>query len=227
MFFIPERDLSKGCRMELIKEITKKAKKYFVDACPSHDWSHIERVYDLCIRIGKIEKADLRVLKLAALLHDIGRGKENSNPNQDHAKIGAKIAEELLRKYKINEKIIEGVIHCIISHRYRSRGNDRPKTKEAQILFDADKLDCIGAIGVARAYSWVGSKKISIYSDKDYLGTGYEKNHSPVTEFLFKLSKVKDILFTKTGKEIAKQRHKFMESFFKQLKQEIIRHNTE
>lgn len=205
---------------KVIEQIRKEAKGYFKDSCPSHDWTHIERVYNLCMLIGKKEGADIYVLQLAALLHDVGRKKENEDPeNLDHAKISEEIAHEILNKYKINGKIAEQVLHCISLHRFRN--NNKPETLEAKVLFDADKLDCIGAIGIARAYAWTGRQGIQIYSDKKYLGTGYEKEHSPVTEFIYKLSKVKDKLFTQTAREIAEPRHDFMERFFNQLKQEI------
>ncbi|MBU4086934.1 MAG: HD domain-containing protein [Nanoarchaeota archaeon] len=205
---------------ETVQQIREEAKKYFEEACPSHDWSHVERVYDLCNIIGEKEKAEMFILKLAALLHDIGRKKEMENPIElDHAIISAELALGILKKHNIDEESINKVIHCISSHRFRKE--IKPETKEARILFDADKLDSIGAIGVARAYAWAGNKSIKIYSDKNYLGDGYEKEHSPLTEFLYKLSKVKDSLFTETARKIAEQRHQFMASFFTQLKQEI------
>ncbi len=196
------------------------AKDYFKDACPSHDWTHTERVYDLCVYIGQKENANLFVLQLAALLHDLGRQKEMENPEElDHAKISAEIASKILLKYKVNSEISKQVLHCISTHRFRN--NEKPETLEAKILFDADKLDCIGAIGVARAYAWAGKQGIKLYSDKDYLGTGYELNHSPVTEFKYKLKEVKDKLFTETARRIAEKRHNFMEEFFIQLNSEL------
>ena len=204
---------------EIIEKIKQEAKTYFEDACPSHDWSHVERVYNLALKITRIEKADLFIVQLATLLHDIGRKQEMQNPELDHAQISTKLAEQILKKYQIEKGIIEQVLHCISSHRFRN--NRKPETTEAKILFDADKLDCIGAIGIARAYAWAGKQGIKLYSDKNYLGTGYEKEHSPVTEFLYKLSKVKDQMQTETGKQLAEERHKFTSEYFDRLKQEI------
>jgi len=205
---------------EIIEQIKKEAKDYFQNACPSHDWTHIERVYSLCNYIGKKENANLYVLQLAALLHDTGREREKENPKElNHAQISEKIASELLKKYNINEKTAEQVLHCISTHRFRN--NEIPKTLEAKILFDADKLDSIGAIGIARAYAFAGNKGLKLYSDKDNLGTGYEKHHSPVTEFKYKLQKVKNKLFTGTARKIVEQRHEFMEKFFEQLNNEV------
>lgn len=203
-----------------ICKIRKEARRYFQGACPSHDWSHVERVYNLCEYIGEKENANLYVLQLAALLHDLGRDSEMENPEAlDHAKISAEIASGILIEYNIDEDVTENVLHCISTHRFRK--NQKPRTLEAKILFDADKLDCIGAIGVARAYAWAGKQGTKLYSNKSYLGTGYEKQHSPVTEFAFKLQKVKDRLFTETSRRIAEQRHLFMKMFFEQLKSEL------
>jgi len=205
---------------EIIEQIRKEAEVYFKNSCPSHDWTHVERVYNLCMKIGEEEKADLFVLQLAALLHDIGRDEETKNPsNLNHAEISKNKARTILDRYNIDKITKEKVLSAIETHRFR--GNKIPATQEAKILFDADKLDCIGAIGIARAYSWAGNKKIKLYSDKDYLGTGYEEEHSPVTEFRFKLKKIKKTLFTTSAKKIAEKRHNFMVSFFEELNKEV------
>jgi len=205
---------------EIIEQIKEEAKRYFKGACPSHDWSHVERVYSLCMKIGKEEGADLFVLQLAALLHDIGRKKESENSeNVDHAEISRELASQILEKYELNGKIAEQILHCISAHRFRN--NQNPETLEAKILFDADKLDCIGAIGIARAYAWAGRQGSRLYSDKDFLGTDHKKEHTPVTEFLFKLSKIKNSLQTETAKKIAEERHKYTLDYFQRLKKEI------
>ncbi len=205
---------------KIIKQIEIEAKKYFEDLPPSHDWGHVERVYKLALEIGKEEDANLVVLSLAALLHDIGRKEEfMENGKICHAERSKKIAKGILERYKVDKEIIQKVLHCIETHRFRK--NLIPESREAKVLFDADKLDSIGAIGVARAYAWVGEQRISLYSNKDFLGTGYEKEHSPITEFNYKLSKVKDRLFTETAKKIAEERHNFMINFFNEIKKEL------
>jgi len=205
---------------QIISKIRDRAKEYFKEECPSHDWTHTERVYDLCMRIGKKEGADLEILKIASLLHDVGRKKEKEDPNKlDHAKISSEIASEILDEYKINNEKKFSIINCILKHRFRT--GEEPNTIEARILFDADKLDSIGAIGIARAYAFVGSKGLKLYSNKNKLGTGYEKERSGLTEFKYKLQKVKDRIFTETAKKIAEERHNFMEYFFEQLNSEV------
>jgi len=205
----------------MIKEIMKEAKRYFINAPPTHDWSHVMRVYNLCMRIGKEENADLEVLKIAALLHDIAREKETSDNLFCHAKEGAIIARGILKKYCYNK--IDEVCHCIETHRFRS--NNPPISKEAKILYDADKLDAIGAIGVCRAYSFAGENKQRLYSEIPYDCSAMQPvshdTHTPVIEFAIKLSKIKEKLLTKTGKKLAEERHEFMVNFFKRLDEEV------
>ena len=121
----------------------------------SHDWYHTKRVYDLCMKIGKVEGADLDILGAAAYLHDIGR------PFQDmakgkicHAEKGAELACEILSEIDIPEEYKKNIIHSIRAHRFR--GENRPETLEARVLFDADKLDSIGAVGIGRAFLFAG-----------------------------------------------------------------------
>jgi len=215
-----EVTLGKHKMEEIINEVKKEAKEYFKEACPSHDWNHIERVYNLALKIAKKENADLFIVKLAALLHDIGIKQEDEfNKTEYHSAISIKIAQMILHKYKISHEIMDKVLSCISTHKFR---NDKvKKTIEAKVLFDADKLDCIGAIGVARAYTWAGERKIKLYSEKTFFETNYEKKHSPIIEFSFKLTKIKDEMQTKTGKKIATSRHKYTIKYFKELKREI------
>ncbi len=205
---------------EIIEQIREEAKRYFVGMPLSHDWTHVERVYNLALKIAEKENANLFIVKLASLLHDIGRKEEmESRGEKDHTEVSLRLASEILERYQLNGQVAEEVLECISCHRFRN--NEEPESLEAKVLFDADKLDCIGAIGVARAYAWAGEQNIILYSDKDFLGTGYEEEHSPMTEFTFKLSKVKDRMQTQTGRKMAQKRHKYISSFFKRLKQEI------
>lgn len=211
---------------EIIKKIEVRAKKYFAGASGCHDWTHVERVYNLAINIGKKEGADLDILALASLLHDVGRKEEMKSKGRFcHAVKGSEIAREILSKYKIDEEIIDQVCHCIISHRYRNEYE--PKTIEAKVLFDADKLDGIGAIGVARDFLFAGYLKNALYTgkEKELIKLGKDCAYTPddtaIMEYEFKLKKVKDKITTKTGKKIAKERHDFMVLFFKRFWQEV------
>lgn len=214
-------------KMDLIKEIEREAKIYFVNARPTHDWSHIERVRGLSERIGVKEDADMFIVRLAVLLHDSGRGLEDkSNGKFCHAEESEKIAREILTKYDLEKNIIDDVCYAISVHRFR-KSNSTPKTIESKVLYDSDKLDSIGAIGVVRAYSFSGENGFRLYSDfeepieKKGIGTGYEKDHTVVREFLGKLMKVKDKMLTAEGKRIAESRHSFIVGFFDRLKKEV------
>lgn len=118
----------------------------------------------MCLELVKeYPDADLEVIKYAAILHDIGGQKEikDKSGRTDHALIGAEMAGFILRDFGLTDEKIKHVQECIISHRFKTE--NQPKTIEAKILFDADKLDAIGAIGAARAFVWVGNNNAKIY----------------------------------------------------------------
>jgi uncharacterized protein len=203
------------------EKIKKEAKGYFRHARGSHDWDHTERVFLLCLRIGQKEKANLQVLKLAAILHDIGRAEEDrSNGRICHGRKGAELAREILARHGLEERISNQIVHCIETHRFR--GKRAPQSLEARILFDADKLDSIGAVGIGRAFLFAGEIGARLHNSKiDVRRTSpYTKNDTAYREFLVKLAKVKDRMFTGEGQRIARERHKFMVGFFDRLNRE-------
>jgi uncharacterized protein len=205
----------------LLEQIKKEAKAHFRSARGSHDWDHTERVYELCLRIGRKEKADLEVLKLAAVLHDIGREQEDkSNGKICHSRSGAGLAGKILEKYLDDKEKIAKIIHCIKTHRFR--GKDIPESIEAKILFDADKLDSIGAIGIGRAFLFAGEIGAKLHNPAiDLKKTKpYTKDDTAYREFLIKLSRVSGRIFTREGRRIARARHKFMAEFFDRLNKE-------
>jgi uncharacterized protein len=211
---------------KIINDVRDEAREFFVEASGCHDWSHVERVYNLALRIAKKERADIDVVKLAAYLHDIGRKEEmQSKGKVDHAEKGVELAGKILERYDLNDKIKENILHCILSHRYRN--NHEPATIEAKILFDADKLDSIGAVGIGRDFFFAGNIKSVLYSGnekklaRNAREYSYTKEDSALLEYYFKLIKVKSKILTKTGKEIAKERHEYMVNFFKKFESEI------
>jgi uncharacterized protein len=210
---------------QILKKIEIAAKKYFVNASGCHDWTHVERVYNLAMNIGKKEGADLNILAAACLLHDIGRREEmKSHGKFCHAEMGAQLAEKILAKLKLDKEIVDNIVHCIITHRYRN--NHEPKTIEAKVLFDADKIDSIGAIGVARDFLFAGYLHNAIYTGneiklaKDGGKHSRSKDDTAILEYEFKLKNVKNRIFTAAGKKIAKSRHEYMVLFFKKFWQE-------
>ena len=208
--------------MDVLVQIKKEAKRYFENAKGSHDWEHTERVYNLCMHIGKEEKADIEILKLSAILHDIGREyQDKTNGRVCHAEKGALLARELLGKHAMDKERIDKVIHCIECHRFR--GDRIPQSKEAKVLYDADKLDSIGAVGIGRAFLFageVGAQLHNIGVDPEKTKP-YTKEDTAYREFMVKLKKVKDKMLTEEGKRIAEERHAFMEEFFDRLNKEV------
>ncbi len=203
------------------QHIEAEAKRFFRSARGSHDWDHTQRVLRLCLRIGEKEKGDLEVLRLAAVLHDIGRAAEDrSNGTICHSLAGASMARRILATHGIAQDTIDRVSHCIQTHRFRKRAI--PVSKEARILFDADKLDSIGAVGIGRAFLFAGEVGARLHNkDIDVQKTKpYTKEDTAYREYLVKLSKVKDRLFTGEGKRIARERHRFMVEFFQRLNKE-------
>jgi uncharacterized protein len=218
-------------RLQKIREIVEKEL-----SSSHHDIEHIERVYNLCLHLAKHESnVDLEILKTAALLHDIARFKEfqDKTGKIEHAAFGAEMAEETLKTLGYSRDVIDKIKHCIIVHRYRR--NRKPKTVEAKILFDADKLDALGAVGVARAFMMAGHYNQKIYSDvpiEKYLrdnvfreklegGLKDVSKHTPNMEYELKFKHIPERLYTQRAKAIAKKRLQFMENFFERLKMEI------
>ncbi|NTU99359.1 HD domain-containing protein [Candidatus Falkowbacteria bacterium] len=214
-------------KREIINKIEEEARKYFIGASGCHDWTHVDRVRKLALSIGKKEKADLFILEVAALLHDIGRKTEMESKGLFcHAEKSAEAAGKLLKKYKFPQDVADNIVHSVLAHRYRNQ--HVPTTLEAKILFDADKLDSIGAIGVARDFLfagnagsnnlYTGNEKVAAKSGKDLSYTGED---SAILEYEIKLKFLKNKMLTKTGKAMALDRHNYMADFFKRFWQEV------
>lgn len=191
--------------------LVQTARSFFDGQDPAHDWEHNLRVIGMCERIGREEGAQMTVLRLAALLHDIGRAEERST-GECHAEISARYAQELLQREGLEPEQITRIQTAILAHRFRKERP--PTTLEEKILFDADKLDSIGAIGVARAFAYSGVLGQPI-DTKD------PEQHTPRKEFEWKLSRIKDKLYTATARQIAEERHRFMTRFFEQWEEEV------
>jgi len=205
----------------VLEAVRQEARSFFRSARGSHDWDHTERVYRLCLRIGRKERADLDVLRLAALLHDIGREEEDrSNGRTCHAEKGAVLARKILRKNGVDDERTAKIVRCIETHRYR--GRLVPDSLEGKILFDADKLDSIGAVGIGRAFLFAGEVGARLHDPEIEVQKTkpYTKEDTAYREFLVKLSRIKGRMFTAEGRRIARGRHKFMADFFRRLNRE-------
>ena len=193
----------------------EEASHFYLENDAAHDFDHVLRVLALAERIGQAEGADLEIVRAAALLHDVG-GRHRSG----HARTGAQRACEILQGHSPEK--VEAVAQAIATHSFREKSI--PQTLEAQVLYDADKLDAIGAIGVARAYIISGQTGQRLWGSvpANYQGEAQgTPEHTAVHEFVFKLSRLKDTLFTPTAKAIAEERHRYMAEFFARMEREV------
>lgn len=208
--------------MTVIQKIIEDTKTYFSDSRWSHDREHTQRVHKLCLHIWEKEKADMEILEISAILHDIWRKHQDlSNWEICHAEKWAELARELLSKYDFDFKKIDQIVHCIETHRFR--WTKIPNSKEAKILYDADKLDSIWAVGIWRSFlfAWeigakLHNKDVDINQTKEY-----SKDDTAYREYMVKLRKIKDKMLTKEWRNIAEERHNFMVDFFNRLNMEV------
>ncbi|HMM28299.1 MAG TPA: HD domain-containing protein [Aggregatilineaceae bacterium] len=191
---------------------------------PVHDFDHVLRVLTLARRIAQAEGADRAVVETAALLHDIHRVTQDAAgaaAEVDHALLAADQARDILAALEPAPApaFIDAVAHAIAAHRFRSA--IEPQTLEAKCVFDADKLDAIGAIGVARAYAYGARNGQRLWGEvpPGYDGAGPE--HTPHHEFVFKLARIPERLYTATGRAIAQDRAAFMRGYFERLAAEV------
>ena len=199
------------------KELKEKIQSNFEEG-GSHAFDHTERVYNLALKIGKKEKADLDIIKAAALLHDIARLKEDNKEVECHAEHGAEIAGKILKEMNFPEDKIGNVVHSIKVHRH-SKGLPA-ETKEAKILQDADRLDALGAIAIARMFSTGGKINRPLYKPEVPFGEVHQGycSDSTIHGFYAKILKITSETFnTQFAKKLAKGRYKFVEKFLNQF----------
>jgi uncharacterized protein len=203
--------------------IKRKVERMLEGRDPAHDFHHIMRVYKNAKLIGQHEGADMDVLLPAVLLHDIivyPKGSAMSSRSSDES---AELAENILQSHGYSQYEIERISYCIRSHSYTKRLV--PASLEGKILQDADRLDALGAIGIARTFSISGSEKRTFYkADDPFYRSSRELDDRQWTldHFQTKLLKLKDLMHTKTAKKIAQERTTFMMLFIRQLQKEII-----
>ena len=199
----------------------------------AHGRSHIERVLKNAVEIGKREGADLEVVEVAAILHDMFESKETHSNIEGfrHEVQGALEARRILATLGFDEQFVEAVSHCIEAHRKRT--GPEPRTIEAKCLFDGDKLDCIGAIGVLRSAFVSFDHGQELYKEERDLADYKRRNirpdgtiidfslHSSNLEYELSLKEVAGQMCTETGKRLAKERAAFMDEFYNRLEKEI------
>ena len=198
--------------MDIIDKTTSFVKSALEGAEGGHDWWHIHRVLVNTRIIGEKEKADMLICQLGALLHDIADPKFHDGDE----KKGSLLAKEFLGKENISSSQIDAVVHIIENISFAGGKITRNKSLELMIVQDADRLDAMGAIGIARAFNYGGYKNRPLYDPsippRKYAGTSEYRNSKAPTlnHFHEKLLMLKDMMNTATGKEMARERHDFM-----------------
>ena len=190
---------------QVLAQVKAFAQRCFDKASGSHDWDHTLRVFRLCEIMGPAENADMDVLGAAAYLHDIGRALQDASSGAIcHAEKGAQMAGPMVEALPLSKKQKQNIIHCIRSHRFRN--HHKPATTEAKVLFDADKLDAVGAVGVARAFLFAGEVGARLHNpDLDAESTRpYSVDDTGYREFKVKLCKIKDRMLTAEGRKWAR-----------------------
>lgn len=206
--------------MTIIDKTILFVKKQLHDAEGGHDWFHIERVYKNAVLIAQEEDCDVMVVKLGALLHDIADSKFHDGDEE----IGPKMARTFLESENVSEGIIEHVVQIIQNISFKGGNFEKTFSSiELEIVQDADRLDALGAIGIARTFNYGGFKNRPIYNPSiapklNMTKEEYKKSDSPtLNHFYEKLLLLKDKMNTETGKKLAQERHRFMETFLSQF----------
>jgi len=206
--------------MSIIDKTIVFVKEKLEKAEGGHDWFHIERVYKNALLIAQEEECNLLVVKLGALLHDIADSKFNDGDET----VGPKVAKEFLEKENVDQSTIEHVINIIENISFKGGNFEKQfHSKELDIVQDADRLDAIGAIGIARTFNYGGFKNRVIYNPSiapnlSMSKEEYKNSEAPtLNHFYEKLLLLKDKMNTTTGKKLAQQRHQFMENFLSQF----------
>jgi uncharacterized protein len=200
------------------------ARVWYAGADPIHDYDHILRVYHMAERLAQAEGGDLEIVHAAAILHDAEGTTPGSAERASHHHSSAEFAAAVLAAEGWAPERIAAVQHCIRAHRFRDT-REPPATIEAKIIFDADKLDVLGAIGACRtaAYAALDHQPFFAPPSAQFLQTGEKEPgepHSSYHEFVFKLRKIKERLFTPTARAIAEERHLYLQEFFERLQAE-------
>ena len=212
-------------RKAILKKTKKFVKQRFKGAEGGHDWFHTKRVLANSVHIAKKENANLFVVLMAALLHDIADAKFHDGDET----VGPKVASEFLIEHNVDQLCREHIVKIIESVSFKNSfsNTDNPfNSIELQIVQDADRLDAIGAIGIARAFNYGGFKNRELYNPKitpnrSMSKEEYKKSDSPtINHFYEKLLLLKEKMNTSTGKKLAEKRHAFMLSYLDQFYQE-------
>ncbi len=206
----------------LEQQIFDAAKRLLCDASGCHDFDHTLRVAANAEKLlAAYPQTDAQVVRLAVLLHDCARAEEDASSGKvDHALRGAEKAKTILFQYGAENSLTEKICTAIARHRFR--GQDIPQTMEEKIVYDADKLDSLGAVGIGRAFHFAGKFGARLHNRKEeaLAGAPYGKEDTAYREYLVKLRHVPEKMLTPFGQELAMARLRVMDEFFAELEKE-------
>ena len=207
-----------------LADFRRLARSYFDGAAsPAHDWHHVRRVERLADRLLDAEPdCDVRTVRLAVVLHDIGRPREDAGEIDDHAAWGAREARSILEARGEPEDRVEGVCHAIRAHRYSL--DPEPGTREAQLCADADRLDALGAVGLARCFTYGGELGQVIHDPPTETGTeggGADAGQTQYDHVHEKLLDLPEQMYTDAGRRIAEERGAYVEAFVERFDREV------
>ncbi len=207
---------------QLIEKTVEYVKRSMENGEVGHDWSHVERVWKMAKRIGIEEKADMFIVEMAALLHDVADWKFHGEGACESK------ARTWMETIGVKKEDIENVVHVIENISFKGSGEkEKMSTMEGKIVQDADRLDALGAMGIARAFTFAGHAGNPIYDPEikprvDIKFSEYKECKEPsINHFYEKLLLLKDRMNTKTGRKLAEQRHKFMEEYLEEFFKEM------
>ncbi len=210
----------------------EEAHKLYTTGDAAHDFDHVWRVTMLAMRIAQAEGANFTVVRLAALLHDVpvpeedtGEGASVHKGRSAHHLAAADYAREYLVARGLGTEAVANVVHCIEAHRFRDQ-SVQPQTIEAKCLYDADKLDSIGAIGIGRAFAFAGAYGNRLWTEPWTSAPPFDEkpvgdDYTPVHEYVYKLRLILSTLHTESARRIGAERHRFMIAFFDRLDAEM------
>ncbi|PEE41195.1 HD domain-containing protein [Bacillus pseudomycoides] len=208
-------------KQEQIQKTVAFVKNLLEKDASGHDWYHIERVHKLAISLSEKEGGDRFVIEMAALLHDVADEKLN-----DSEEAGMKKVSDWLEGLNVTEEENEHILHIIMNMSYKGGHGGKVSTLEGEIVQDADRLDALGAIGIARTFAYGGAKGRLMYDPnipprEEMTKEEYRKNDDPsLNHFYEKLLKLKDLMNTDAAKREAEIRHRYMDEFIEQFMKE-------
>jgi uncharacterized protein len=215
--------MSTTAQRQMLADIYQEIQQRFAEFDdPAHGWEHVRRVYDLALRIADEEGADQLITGSAALLHDIGRLIHRKGT--PHALLSVEESREILKRYPVGPEQVENILHAIEAHSF-SQGIE-PRTLEARVVRDADRLDGLGALGILRwAISGTIKRKAQTksYHPEDPFGEHHELNDRlyMLDHFFTKLLKLEEGMYTTTGRALAQQRTAYMRDYLQELRVEL------